>query len=79
MPRRPLKSRATSVLFHSNLRRYMDALYLSDANLGILLGVSRVTVWRWRKGRREPRGDARDALAKALGVPLDHLYRDWED
>lgn len=68
------KSRS-GALFTKNLQKLMKANGATDAEVGVALGVSRTTVWRWRNGRQEPRED-RDALAKYFGVPVSKFYGD---
>lgn len=62
-------------IFADNLEELMDRQDLSDAELARRIGLSRVTIWRWRSGKQEPLGADRDALAEALGVSVARLYR----
>ncbi len=62
-------------VFKDNLVSLMQKKRFSDADLGRRIGVSRVTIWRWRSGKQEPLGTDRDALASALGVPVCRLYQ----
>jgi transcriptional regulator with XRE-family HTH domain len=39
------------------------------------LGVSQPTVWAWETGRASPAVDRMPALADALGVSVEALYR----
>ncbi len=63
------------LVYAENLSAAMDRLGLTDSAVGQRVGVSRVTVWRWRTGKQEPLGDYRDQLAKVVGSTVHRLYR----
>ncbi|QDT57259.1 hypothetical protein Pan44_53270 [Caulifigura coniformis] len=42
---------------------------LSDQQLAGLLGVQRVTIWFWRKGKTHPNADHATALRKIINRP----------
>jgi transcriptional regulator with XRE-family HTH domain len=46
---------------------------LSRAELGIELGVSEVTIWRWETGKRAPRGDDLRRLCSFTSIPAASL------
>lgn len=69
------QKRLSHDIFAENLETLMQKKDLSDIEVGRRIGVTRTTVWRWRKGKQEPLGTDRDALADALGVPVYRLFR----
>lgn len=54
--------------FALQLRSLREAQGLSVRSLATLLGVSKVTVWKWEKGDSKPRSRFIMPLAKALEV-----------
>ncbi len=70
-----LSEKPSRLIYAENLSAAMDRLGLTDTVVGRRIGVSRVTVWRWRTGKQEPLGDYRDQLAKAVGSTVHRLYR----
>lgn len=54
------------------IKELIGATGMSDAELAVRLGVSPVTVFRWRTGRKVPTPHLRKPLCKAAGVfPVD--------
>ena len=49
---------------------------LSAAQLASQVGKSVWSVWSWEQGRAQPPIPVADAVADALGVPLDALLAD---
>jgi transcriptional regulator with XRE-family HTH domain len=54
--------------FAQQLRSLREAQGLSVRDLADLVGVSKVTIWKWEKGESEPRTRMILPLAKALDV-----------
>lgn len=46
---------------------------IEEEDRAALVGVDRVTLWRWRKGIRKPNGTNLANIAATLGVSLDEL------
>jgi transcriptional regulator with XRE-family HTH domain len=65
--------------FCEKLERWMVESRMSGEVLAPLLGVSTMTVSRWRKGKIEPRRDELERLARAMRVPLGWLADDAQD
>jgi transcriptional regulator with XRE-family HTH domain len=54
--------------FRRNLRKFLDAKGLSNAELGRTVNVSGATVGQWLDGDNLPRLGRIEAIAEALGV-----------
>jgi len=65
--------------FAKNLEALMIERGLSDVGLGRLIGRTGAAVGRWRVGQTEPSFEDKDAVAKALKVPVSRLYEDPTD
>lgn len=59
--------------FAQHLRSLREAQGLSVRALANLIGVSKVTVWKWEKGDSKPRARMLAPLAKALDVAPPQL------
>lgn len=46
---------------------------VDESSRAKLLGVSRVTIWRWRKGDQQPSLLVTSHVARTLGVSVDEL------
>jgi transcriptional regulator with XRE-family HTH domain len=57
----------------NQLRQYRQSRYLSQAQLGLLLGVQPATVGTWERGEAIPRQRMRRKLARQLGVTEQEL------
>lgn len=62
-----------STEFAQQIRALREAQGLSVRALANLLGVSKVTVWKWEKGDSKPRRRLIAPLARALNVAPFHL------
>jgi transcriptional regulator with XRE-family HTH domain len=60
---------------HLYIKEHMEAKGLSDAKVANRLDVAAVTVWRWRKHQRHLNDPKMRALAYAIGVEPEDLYR----
>ncbi|MEU3546285.1 helix-turn-helix domain-containing protein [Streptomyces longwoodensis] len=58
------------------LRAQRARVGLSAAQLAARVGKTKWSVWRWEQGRVQPPIPVVDAVADALGVPLDALLAD---
>ena len=65
--------------FGQQLRSLREAQGLSVRALAELVGVSKVTVWKWEKGDSLPRARLIMPLAKALDVPPLRLHPPFTD
>lgn len=54
-------------------KRAEDMGATSEAAKAELIGVDRVTLWRWRKGHLTPSLDTAMTIAKRLDLPLGEL------
>lgn len=66
----------------ARLRAAREAAGLSQHQLGVILGVTNMTVYGWETGRRSPHPTRVGAIAEALGVtPADLVpgYHDDDD
>ena len=52
----------------NQLRQHRQSRHLSQAQLGLLLGVQPATVGTWERGEAVPRQRMRRKLARQLGV-----------
>ncbi len=57
----------------NQLRQYRQSRHLSQAQLGLLLGVQPATVGAWERGEAIPRRRMRRKLARQLGVTEEEL------
>jgi transcriptional regulator with XRE-family HTH domain len=57
----------------TRLNRLRREAGMTLADVAATLGVSKPTVWAWEKGKARPLPERLDAIAAALGVPLDAL------
>ena len=57
----------------NQLRQYRQSRRLSQAQLGLLLGVQPATVGTWERGEAIPRQRMRRKLARQLGVTEKEL------
>lgn len=51
---------------------------MTQEELGKKIGVTGVAIMRYEKGQRQPRLAQLQAIASALGVPVQELISDWE-
>lgn len=51
---------------------------MTQEELGKKIGVTGVAIMRYEKGQRQPRLAQLQAIAAALGVPVQELISDWE-
>lgn len=51
---------------------------MTQEELGKKIGVTGVAIMRYEKGQRQPRLAQLQAIASALGVPVQDLISDWE-
>ncbi len=70
-----MSKKPSALVYAENMSAAMTKLGISDAAIGKKLGVSRVTVWRWRTGKMEPLGCYRDQVAEVLKTTVQRLYR----
>jgi predicted transcriptional regulator len=56
-------------MFHLKLDEMMEERGLSNTGLAEQIGVSRVTVWHWRTGRRKPSHVNMARLVSVLSNP----------
>lgn len=57
----------------TRLNRLRREAGMTLADVAATLGVSKPTVWAWEKGKARPLPERLDAIAAALGVPLEAL------
>ena len=57
----------------NQLRQFRQSRHLSQAQLGLLLGVQPATVGTWERGEAIPRQRMRRKLARQLGVTEEAL------
>jgi transcriptional regulator with XRE-family HTH domain len=57
----------------NHLRQWRQSRHLSQAQLGLLLGVQPATVGTWERGEAIPRQRMRRKLARQLGVTEEAL------
>ena len=69
-------ARLTKENFLENLNALFDETGLNDSQLAKKLGVTSVTIGRWRRGDRIPAFDALDRIAAHFKVPVGSLFRD---
>jgi len=50
------------------LEDFRKARNLSRADLGVQIGVTEVTIWRWETRKRVPRGDDLRKLCEVTGL-----------
>ena len=77
-------SDAIKEIFAKNLRYFMEARGISQADISRALNVSSATVSDWCNGNKFPRTDSIQQLADLLGVRFSALttedgIRDYED
>ena len=61
------------VFVMNQLRQHRQSRHLSQAQLGLLLGVQPATVGTWERGEAIPRQRMRRKLARQLGVTQEAL------
>lgn len=59
--------------FGIRLNRLRRERAMTLADVADALGVSKPTVWAWEKGKAKPIPERMDAIADALGVPVEEL------
>ncbi len=69
-----VNAKLSSEVLAENIHKFMRKKKISDAKLGLAMGVTRQTVWRWRTGVDEPTSPSRDTVASILGVPVHRLF-----
>lgn len=57
------------------LAEWREEKELTQQQLADRLGTTDVTVSRWETRKRKPDDDAKAAIAEALGIELEDLYR----
>jgi len=65
-------------VFGSRLRQARNAAGLSLRALADRVGVSQTAILKYEQGRISPASDLLMRLAKAVGLPVDHLFRPYE-
>ena len=60
-------------IFMVNLRRYMNAAEVTQADMARYFGISTATTSDWYNGRKIPRADKLQAIADWLGVGIGDL------
>jgi len=65
--------------FAENLTEIMRQTGLSGAELARRIGRTRAAISRWCDGTQEPSFEDKDAIAKALGIPVAKLFEDPTD
>lgn len=60
----------------NNIRAWRGKRGLSQQELSIILGVSRVTISYWETGEKSPKDRNKLALCKALNCTISDLF-DW--
>lgn len=58
----------------ANIGAAREALGMTQQELAEALEVSYPTVWRWEKGKMEPRRQQKQALANLLHRPINDLF-----
>jgi transcriptional regulator with XRE-family HTH domain len=69
----PQRMVGTGEALGPRLNRLRREAGLTLADVASALGVSKPTVWAWEKGKARPLPERLNAIAAALGVPLDEL------
>lgn len=59
--------------FPDRLSGLMSKKGVSEYKIAHLCGVSRSTVWRWKKGTKKPTGDNYSRIADYFEVSVDFL------
>jgi transcriptional regulator with XRE-family HTH domain len=72
-------ARSSKKNFCDNLKRIMQAMDVDGSELARRIKRTPTTVSRWRKGIQEPSFKDMDAIASALGVPVQDLFLDPDD
>lgn len=65
--------------FLENLNALFDGTKLNDSQLAAKIGVTSVTIGRWRRGERIPTFDGLDKIARYFKIPVRDLFRDPTD
>lgn len=65
--------------FAENLAEFMRRQEISGAELGRRVGRTRGAIAKWLDGSQEPSFEDKDAIAKALGIPVARLFEDPTD
>jgi transcriptional regulator with XRE-family HTH domain len=65
--------------FAENFNRILVYNKIRNATVARELGVSRMTVGRWRDGEAQPGYEDLDKLASFLGIPVSALFEDPTD
>lgn len=65
--------------FLENLNALFDRSKLNDSQLAKKLGVSSVTIGRWRRGDRVPSFEALDRISVVFRTPVRDLFKDPTD
>lgn len=60
---------------HLYIQEWMENRGLSDEQLGLRMGVARATVWRWRSEQHRLNPEKIEALARALDLEPQDLWR----
>jgi len=58
------------------IKRARESCGISQETLAAMLGVDKNTVWRWEKGRSDPRATDMEKIAVALDMPIEKFYSD---
>jgi transcriptional regulator with XRE-family HTH domain len=62
-----------------HIQKRREALEMTQEELAEIMGVDAMSVSRWERGQRFPRGRRLPQLAKALRCTINDLYREPSD
>lgn len=71
--------KTTREIFTDNLNRIMFRQNVTQAQLAAAVGVSQGAVYFWTSGKKYPRADKIELIAKALGVRFSELVTEQSD
>jgi len=61
---------------HKRIAQLREERGLSQQDLAEVLGVDKTSISHWENGLSSPRGSRLPAVASALGVTIDDLFRE---
>lgn len=72
-----IKVKPTDFILSNNLKEMRHALYLSQTELGNMVGVGKCTISLWENHKRGIKDDHKLELCKALKCTVTQLFN-WE-
>lgn len=70
-----ISTAANMVTFADWLTEQMNKKKWSNADLANAAGINRQVVWGWLNRGKQPTKEMLQAVAKALGIPIEQVYR----